>query len=335
MHLVLVAITLWTVSGTDKTGKCVAFENEVVGHDFGNLNVPNSELRLEGNLYGVGGHMTTYMKQCVEVGNSSPEFGWNWTRKYTTRACSAKGHCQSPDCYADFSFVDVGYGVSPFGQSTGATNMPVNIDKLNKFVVTHNVTWEWSDTAPGADPPETGKQDVRRTRFIYDFFLSTEKPDGTNKKDSITDEVTINLASNPHFPGSQPPGCLDKDSRFGNKTSGPVGKSVFFDGYNHYEYWYTDHHDAVPGTGTRFSNFRRLGADKPGAQPPLKVNLVPFFDKIKEMWKNDTKTWKTVGPYLGHISLATEIYDHSTGRVTFHSQPTFEPDYFHTDPFVV
>jgi len=143
-------------------------------------------------------------------------------------------------------------------------------------------------------------------------------------KDFITDEVTIALAENAHFPGSQPPGCLDKDSRFGNKTTGPIKRNAVWDGYNHYDYWYTDLHDAVPGTGTRFSNFRRVGADKPGAQPPLNVNLAPFFDAIREMWKDDTIP---VGPWLGHISLATELYDHSSGKVTFHSPPTFAPEY--------
>ena len=106
------------------------------------------------------------------------------------------------------------------------------------------------DTAPGLDPPETGHGDVRRVRFVYDFFLSRARPNGSNVASTITDEVTINLAGNAHFPGSQPPGCADPHSRFGN-SSGPVLRDAVWDGYHHYDYWYTDHHDAVPNTGAR------------------------------------------------------------------------------------
>lgn len=69
---------------------------------------------------------------------------------------------------------------------------------------------------------------MRRARFIYDFFLTAERPRGGEAvADSITHEVTINLANSPRFPGSQPPGCLDPSSRLGarasaTKCSGPV-----------------------------------------------------------------------------------------------------------------
>eukprot|EP01047_Picozoa_sp_COSAG01_P047604 COSAG01_NODE_4564_length_4919_cov_6.477386_5_plen_80_part_00 len=48
-------------------------------------------------------------------------------------------------------------------------------------------------------------------------------------------------------------------------------RNAVWDGFHHYDYWYTDHHDAVPGTGTRFSSFRRVGATDAGAQPPPQV----------------------------------------------------------------
>ena len=72
------------------------------------------------------------------------------------------------------------------------------------------------------------------------------------------------------FPGSQPPGCLDTNSRFGNVTNGgPVLRNAVFDGYYHYDYEYTDHHDAVPNTGSRFSSFRRVGYD---SSPRVKMS---------------------------------------------------------------
>ena len=47
----------------------------------------------------------------------------------------------------------------------------------------------------GVDPPEVGV--ARRVRFIYDFFLTTERPNGSNIAAAITDEITITLAGNP------------------------------------------------------------------------------------------------------------------------------------------
>ena len=82
----------------------------------------------------------------------------------------------------------------------------------------------------------------------------------------------------------------------------------------------TDHHDAVPGTGSRFSNFRRVGATVPGAQPPAQVDIVPFIAVVRKMWPG-----QQVGPWLGHVALATELYDFSVGAVTFSGPPTVDP----------
>jgi hypothetical protein len=97
-----------------------------------------------------------------------------------------------------------------------------------------------------------------------------------------------------------------------------VLRNAVFDGYHHYDYYYTDHHDAVPGTGSRYSSFRRVGGDAVGAQPPQVVNLIPFIRAVATMWPHEQ-----VGPWLGSVSIATEIYDHSSGVVTFHEVPTF------------
>ena len=144
----------------------------------------------------------------------------------------------------------------------------------------------------------------------------------TGDPGSITDEVTIDLACNAGFPGSQPPGCLDQHSKYGNtsRRDGPVRRNAVWDGHHHYDLWYTDHHDAVPGTGTRYTAFRRVGADVPGAQPPLRVDVRPFIDALRREWPGEQ-----VGPWLGHIALGTELYDHVAGSVRFHSVPTFEP----------
>merc|ERR1712216_518070 len=131
--------------------------------------------------------------------------------------------------------------------------------------------------------------------------------------------VTINVASNPDFPGGQPPGCLDP-GRFSNKSTwGPLVKDAVWDGYYSYDYYWTDHHDAVPGTGSRYSSFRRKGADSDGAAVPRHINLRPFVDAIKKMWPREQ-----VGPWLGHVSIGTEVYDHGIGHVNFHGAPKFQ-----------
>ena len=133
--------------------------------------------------------------------------------------------------------MSVGLGVSPFGHGTPTSALPADMTALTSLVVSQNVSWQWTDDAPGVTPPATGPTDARRTRFIYDFFLSRERPNGTNVAASITDEVTINLASNAHFPGSQPPGCLDPNSRFGNSTTGPLLRNAVWDGTHHYDFF--------------------------------------------------------------------------------------------------
>jgi hypothetical protein len=202
--------------------------------------------------------------------------------------------------------------------------LPVNTSTLSRFTVAQNVSWHWTDDAPNVDPPELGTNFSRRVRFIYDFFLTSDRPTSRGVvSSSITDEVTINFATNKGFPGSQPPGCIDPDSRFGNRTAagGAVLQNAVWDGYNHYDYWYTDHHDAVPGTGTRYSSFRRAGAELDGAQMPAKVDLLPFLAAIKAMWAGDRLQ---VGPWLGQVAVGTELYDHCSGAVAFHQAPTFE-----------
>ena len=69
--------------------------------------------------------------------------------------------------------------------------------------------------------------------------------------------------------------------------------------------------------GTRFSSFRRVGATVDGAQPPAHVDIMPFVAAVRRMWPGEP-----VGPWLGHLSIATELYDYVVGEVTFAGPPT-------------
>lgn len=301
---------------------CVTYTAEVAAPKFPSLNLPFEGWDFDSNSYGVGGRRTSLQKCLLDSGDGT--FGWNWTRGLTEPTCATT--CKAPDCYADFSFAAATYGVSPWGGSSGAKNMPVNVDELRALHVSQNISWAWSDDAPGVEPPETSSRsptDARRVRFIYDLWLTREKPvAGRSVASSITDEVIIDLSSNPGFPGSQPPGCLHWGDRFSNVTWGPVKVDAVFDGHHWYDYYWTDHNDLVPGMGTRYSSFRRKGADAPGSGIPEKVNVKPFVEGIREMWPGEP-----VGPWLGHVSISTELYDHSSGQVTFWSPPTIEPVY--------
>jgi hypothetical protein len=208
---------------------CVTLDGEVAPTKFPSLALPIPGLELVSNSYGIAGRNTT-LSMCLNGMDNSSTFGWNWTRHYTKPAC-VRPPCNAPECYFDFSFASVGFGVTPWGGSTGIAGLPVDTSTLASFEVLQNVSYSWVDDAPGVSPPPTGGS--RRTRFLYDFFLTSTRPsEGTSVADSITDEVTIDLASDPNFPGSQPPGCLDPNSRFGkNGTYGPVHENAVWDGY--------------------------------------------------------------------------------------------------------
>jgi hypothetical protein len=285
---------------------CIAYADQLVDTRFPHLLLP-SGATLGGNFYGVGGHFST-LDICLLQGQDGT-MGWNWSRGVTSRPCSEPELCKGPICYADFAFVRLGLGIDPFssGEAVAATTptaaaaLPADLSTLDHLIVSQNVSWSWRDAAPGVDPPQTGPEESRRARFIYDFFLTTVPPNGSNIASTITDEITISLAANPRFPGSQPPGCWDNISRFGSTTTGPVLHNAVWDGYHYYDYWYTDHHDAVPGTGTRFSNFRRVGATDSESQPPAEVDIVPFVAAVQKMWPGEQiGRW-----YAGHFILAT------------------------------
>jgi hypothetical protein len=270
---------------------CVEYSGQLVGtRGFPHLSLPGGAT-LGGNFYGVGGHIST-LDICVLRGQDGT-MGWNWSRGVTSQQCSEPELCKGPICYADFAFVRLGVGIDPFssGKDVATTSapaaLPADVSTLDHLIVSQNVTWSWRDAAPGVNPPQTGRGESRRARFIYDFFLTTVPPNGSNVASTITDEITIALAANPRFPGSQPPGCWDNSSRFGSVTTGPVLRNAVWDGHHYYDYWYTDHHDAVPGTGTRFSNFRRVGATDAGSQPPAQVDILPFIAAVQKMWPGE------------------------------------------------
>ena len=309
---------------TNASDACARFANAVASSKMPSLQLPASPwLSLGGNGYGVGGHFVTALEQCVWRDDEARTFGWNWTRGHTTPVCAPGQTCKAAECFADFSLASVSTGQGPWtGTATvpSSAALPVNTTTLSRLIVSQNISWTFTDLKPGVDPPAIGNGTERRVRMIYDFFLTTVRPNGSNVASTITDEVTINMASNAEFPGSQPPGCIDAASRYGKVGNyGPIVRNAVWDGYNHWDYWYTDHHDAVPNTGSRFSSFRRVGSEVQNAQPPSEVDLLPFIEAVRKQWPGEE-----VGPWLGEVSIGTEIYDYSAGSVTFHKPFTVD-----------
>jgi hypothetical protein len=234
---------------------CVAYDNELVKPAFPRLVLPVSggggmTAVLGGNFYGAGGHISTLDICLLQDPRAVGGVGWNWSRGFTSPHCSDPEVCKGPTCFADFAFVSLGLGVSPFasfaerdgtaaaaaamgGPGHDGTVLPANLDALDHLIVSQNVSWAWRDAAPGVGPPQTGvsrafpswkrsilteislcrtcscqeiwrmemaRQGSRRARLIYDFFLTTARPNGTNIAHTITDEITIALAVSRPFP---------------------------------------------------------------------------------------------------------------------------------------
>lgn len=129
-------------------------------------------------------------------------------------AVNCSKSCKAPRCFADFSLASLSYGVGPWGSDRFSTSssLPVDVTTLSQLLVRQNISWAWRDTAP----PRAPGGSRRAVRFIHDFFLTSVRPNGTDVASTITDEIVINFASNPKFPGFQPPGCLDPHSRCGS-----------------------------------------------------------------------------------------------------------------------
>jgi hypothetical protein len=145
---------------------CVTYTDQVAAASFPSHHLPSASMVLGGNFYGAGGRITT-LRECT-IADAAPHssFGFNWTRGSTATACSAAS-CKAPACFHDFSLLAAGYGITPWGSTTGPnTTLPVSMDEIKSLLVTHNISFSYTDLAPGVDPPATSKTDSRRVRFI-------------------------------------------------------------------------------------------------------------------------------------------------------------------------
>ena len=200
----------------------------------------------------------------------------------------------------------------------------------------------WESSAPSAERwlwPEPGPS--QRTAFVSPPFCSPTVPPPVCRRRVLVLAFGMGAQDCPLALGVLQGATVSSDPRLPGETAvrhcdgseasvaGPPAttsnlnsclvRNAVWDGYNHWDYWYTDHHDAVPNTGSRFSSFRRVGSEVHNAQPPSEVDLLPFIEAVRKQWPGEE-----VGPWLGEVSIGTEIYDYSAGSVTFHKPFTVD-----------
>jgi hypothetical protein len=288
--------------------------------NFGHLNVSH-QMQLVNNVFGIRGYANDNLKQCLY--KNEDEFGWTWQKGETNPECLApEGGCPAIPCYYQMTFAGLNYGIWPSGQTSGIgiTDLPVNTGDLKSLVVSHDMTFEATDDLPGyhsrSNPVKPGKCYARH-QLIYDLLLMSEKPEaGINKTKKITDEIIIMLNYNYPYPDYET--CNPKTGELGDTQSPAIEEDAVHDGCNNYHYHsFTDLDTPADGHHTNYHQFRRLGGEIPGAPCAEAINLAPFFEYLKMRY--DYADW-----WLGQVLIGQNIYDHTHGKVTFHSLPMVE-----------
>jgi hypothetical protein len=279
---------------------CVQVNGTPVGMQIIQGQLSQGDMNLWNNMWGIRGYKNDNLEQCLFTDGT--DLGWTWTKGTTDPACCAPvgQSCQFPPCMYQFSIPQLNYGVDPFGNTTGATNLPVNVANLQSLAVSHDITYVATDDMPGSPGPI-----YARHSLIYDLFLTTEKPAaGTDVSHSITDEVLIFLAYNPEYPDIE--ACS-------STMSDPIEPNAVFDGFNYYDYHAFSPLNVI---GQNYHQFRLVGGNVVGAPIPQEVDLAPFLRYIKER-HDQPDLW------VGKVVMGTQLYDHTRGSVTFHGGPVF------------
>jgi len=272
------------------------------------------DLMLSGNDMGIQGHKTT-LTQC-SVKEASGAFGWTWTRGTTERKCSTVCPYNIGEyCYYQFGFHKIQYGINPWGISSASSRasqmqLPALSTNLESLDISLDVDYKWIDQKPVTQAP------VYRSRLIYDFFLSNQKPvEKQMRPDTITDEIVIEVSHNADFElpcGYQP----------GANHSAVIPNVFTVDGEVYDLMDYTDQDKPCSNCKypVRMTRFRRQGSICNGnghatCTVPKEFDLMPFINKALQ-FKPESRSRKA-GAWIGAISLGTEIYDNQQGSVMF------------------
>lgn len=276
----------------------------------------SGDIKLWNNMWGIRGHKNDDLEQCLFT--DGDDLGWRWRKGTTDRTCCApEGQgCQFPFCMFQFSFPSLNYGVDPWGNGTGAPDLPASVANLQSLVVEHDITYEAIDVMPGTPaqiftpyyPYGSPFPIYARHSLIYDLFLTTEKPaEGVDVSASATDEMLIFLNYNPEYPDEEACSLT---------VSEPIEAKAVFDGHHYYDYHTFSPFNVI---GRNYHQFRLVGGDSPDNPIPQRVDLVPFLRYLKERYQQPDL-------WVGKIVMGTQTYDHTQGSVTFHDGPDFDVD---------
>jgi hypothetical protein len=281
-----------TTTCVEAYGTCLPVQPIIAGE------LSSGDIKLWNNVWGIRGHQNDNFQQCLFTAGS--QLGWTWTKGTTQPPCCDLG-CSFPPCMYQFSFPALNYGVDPWGNDTGAADLPVNVGNLRSLVVSHDITYLPNDDLPGFPGPI-----YARHSLVYDLFLTTDKPAaGTDVSSTITDEVIIMLRYNPEYPDVE--ACS-------SSQSASLEMNAVFDGFSQYHY-----HSFSPNViGQNYHQFRRAGGDTTGPLP-LNVDLAPFLRYLKQRY-GQPDLW------LGKVVIGTQLYDHTHGSTTFNTAPSFAVD---------
>lgn len=211
------------------------------------------------------------------------------------------------------------YGTSPLsGKSTGATELPTQHSSLASLTVKLTTDINWKDI-------NGGMRQTYRNSLLFDMFLSSKKPDGTQMGDSVTDEIVVDTAYNPGyaplctgFPkmpletvnGSDGNVWLYQISRPGDK---PDGHSITY--MNHFTL--QNGGKSHEGTDTKVSS---------------SFDLLPIIQAVQ---RRAEAQHRSSGLWLGDITIGSALSDNTQGQVTFPSLPVIEAKQKHDASSIV
>jgi hypothetical protein len=300
---IVVAVALLSPSSSDGEAfqeTCVQVTGTPVGMQIIQGQLIHGDVKLWNNMWGMRGYKNDNLEQCLFTDGA--DLGWTWIKGTTDPVCCAPGsqRCPAPACMYQFSIPSLNYGVDPWGNTTGAADLPVNVGNLQSLVVSHDITYVATDDTPGSPGPI-----YARHSLVYDLFLTTEEPAaGTDVSTSITDEMLIFLHYNPEYPDIEACSSTMND---------PIEPNAVFDGFNSYDYHAFSPFNVI---GQNYHQFRLVGGDLASTPIPQNVDLAPFLRYIKKR-HDQPDLW------VGKIVMGTQLYDHTTGSATFHGGPTF------------
>ena len=220
------------------------------------IELSEGDFELSNNAWGYSCNLSDCYQAIILYTDDS--YGWEWNRGSTGDN--------------DPNYPEVLCGTKPWGSQTEVTIFPIQIKDLNSFETDVDVVLDVSGN---------------NWNLAFEFWLTTQKPEGNDVSSSITDEVMIWL-------------------RWGatHNNVSIVAQDVITDGENIYDYaqyYILDNWD--------YHQFRISGEQK---IPPT-IDLKLFVDYIQDRYGLSDSLW------ISGMELGNEYWDYTEGACTLKS----------------